>query len=116
MNPVYQAANVFERIRPRPEVMKGTFIHGRRNLSPAPITPVPAKGKPPVTVIIPHRLASTAREDFRIDSTYHPSNLGVFINAHPNADPDVDEVVVRLPADQRPPGSLKSARPERVQA
>ena len=116
MNPMYRVANVFERIRPRPEVMNGTFSHGRRNLFPTPVQPVPGQGKPSVRVTIPHRLASTAREDFRNDPTYHPPNLGAFLDAHPTAAPDVDEVVVRLPLDQRPPGSQRTARRERAQA
>jgi hypothetical protein len=63
-------------------------------------------------VTIPHQLASTAREDFRNDPTYHPPNLGAFLNTHPDEAPDVDEVVVRLPADQRPPGSPEPTLPE----
>ena len=115
MNPMYRLANAFERIRPRPEVMKGTFSHGRRNLSPTPIRPVPAKGNPPVTVTIPHRIASTAWEDFRTDPTYHPPNLGAFLGTRPQGlKVDEVEVVVRLP--EKPPGSAEPAAPERVQA
>jgi len=112
INPIYRVANIFERIRPRPDVMKGTFSHGRRNLSPIPVQSGPAN----VTVTIPHRLASMAREDFYTDPAYHPPNLGTFLNAPPKGAPDVDELVVRLPRIQRPPGSPEPSPPERIQA
>ena len=47
MKPLFWFANAFERIRPRPEVMKGTFVHGERNLTPTPIPDRPAPGEEP---------------------------------------------------------------------
>ena len=109
---MYRVVNVFERIRPRPEVMKGTFRHGRRNLSPIPVQPI----SPKVAMAIPHRLASIAREDFCADPAYHPPNLEEFLNEHPQSTPEVDEMVIRLPYNGRQPDSPQPAPPEKTQA
>jgi uncharacterized protein (DUF2235 family) len=97
MKPLYRIANVLERMRPRPEVMKGTFRNGRRNLSPSPSPAVQTSGTTSVTMSVPHRLACTAREDFQTDPSYRPPNLAAFLEEHPVASSNVDEAVVRLP-------------------
>jgi hypothetical protein len=103
MKPMYWFANAFETIRPRPDVMKGTFVHGERNLTPTPVPdkPTPERPVPPATSI-PVRLASTARATFDTSNGRHRRNLGTYLESHTPAIPDVnEEQVVQLPRPAR---------------
>jgi hypothetical protein len=103
MKPMYWFANAFETIRPRPEVMKGTFVHGERNLTPTPVPDKPTPERPaPPPMSIPVRLASTARATFNPSKDGQRRNLGTYLESHTPPTPDVDEEdVVKLPRPAR---------------
>jgi uncharacterized protein (DUF2235 family) len=121
MKPMYVIANALERIRPRPDTMRDSFVHGRRNLTPTPVPQPPAEpGKEPEPTSVPVRLASTARDAFDESSAYRPPNLTRFIEQRAPLRPDVgEEPVARLPR-RRPASEFAEtatpARPERSQA
>ncbi len=116
MKPLYWFANVFERVRPRPEVMKGTFVKSERNLTPTPAPEPTEPGHDPTPTSIPVRLATTTRAVFG-QADYRPDNLAHYIDHHTPPVMDVDEeVVVGLPRvdGQRRP-SAGAAGSERAQ-
>ena len=117
MKPLFWFANAFERIRPRPEVMKGTFVHGERNLTPTPIPDRPAPGEEPEESSIPVRLASSTRAAYDSSSAYRPRNLAAYVETHRIPRPDVDEeVVVALPRPVATRGEDAVAAPETAQS
>jgi uncharacterized protein (DUF2235 family) len=115
MKPLFWFANGFERIRPRPEVMKDTFVAGRRNLTP---TPVPERVGPyeePEPTSIPVMLASPARAAFDSSGDYRPRNLGEYVEIHtPPIDRDEEQVVAR-PRTHAAPAPEAAAAPEAAQ-
>lgn len=104
MNLMYRFANVLETIRPRPEVTKGTFVHGERNLTPIAVPDQPTTDQPaPPRLSIPVRLASTARATFDAVDGGRRRNLGSYLRSHtpPVLDSDEEEVVaLPRPADE----------------
>jgi hypothetical protein len=119
MNRMYRFANVLEMVRPRPEVMRGTFVEGQRNLTPTPVPDEPTADQPaPPPMSIPVRLASTARATFNTSDGRRRTNLGSYLRSHtpPVLDSD-EERVVALP---RPPtevsGESNAAAPEPAQS
>jgi hypothetical protein len=117
MKPVFWIANAFERIRPRPDVMKDTFVDGKRNLTPIPVPDKPAPGQRLEPASIPVLLASTARAAFDTGSAYHPRNLAEYVDTHTPPIPSVDEEqVVGLPKAGRPAEQVAVPAPEAAQA
>jgi uncharacterized protein (DUF2235 family) len=121
MKVIYWFANAFERVRPRPEVIQDTFVHGARNLTPSPVPPKAKDGKMSTPTSIPVRLASTARAVFG-KAGYHPRNLSTYIDAHTAPFPDQDEeTVVGLPRPagegrrHADPAETAAAAPEKAQ-
>lgn len=119
MNRLYWFANALETVRPRPEVMRGTFVHGERNLTPTPVPEKPTAAQPkPSPMSIPVRLASTARATFDPSDGGRRKNLRTYLYAHTPPVPDGDEEdVVALP---RPAHEVQdevgAAAPEAAQA
>jgi uncharacterized protein (DUF2235 family) len=104
MNRMYWFANLLETVRPRPEVMKGTFVRGERNLTPTPVPDRPTATEPdPPRMSIPLRLASTARATFDHSDRSRRRNLGTYLSSHtpPVLDTDEEEVVA-LPRSASP--------------
>ncbi|MBO0844704.1 MAG: DUF2235 domain-containing protein [Nocardioides sp.] len=113
MKAVFWVANAFERIRPRPDVMKDTFVAGRRNLTPIPVPDRTEPGQEPVATSIPVMLASTARTVFGAGNGYHPRNLTAYVETHspPVLERD-EEDVVGLPRICEPDEEVVAAAPE----
>lgn len=118
MKALFRVANAFERIRPRAEVMKDTFVGGHRNLTPTPVPDEPVAGQEPEPMSIPVLLASTARGAFDSSDTYRPRNLTAYVEAHTPPVPDQDqEEVVGLPkAVGHPHEQDAAAAPETAQS
>jgi hypothetical protein len=117
MKPLFRLANVYERVRPRPEVMKDTFVHGERNLTPTPVPDQPAPGHEPEPTSIPVLLASTAHAAYDASSAYHPGNLTAYVDAHTPSVPGRDEEdVVGLPRRAGRPTPKDAAAPETAQS
>jgi hypothetical protein len=117
MNRLYWFANALETIRPRPEVMKGTFVHGERNLTPTPVPEKPTVARPdPPPMSIPVRLASTARATFDSSDGTRRRNLGSYLESHTPPPREGDEQVVALPRPAREARNNDAAGPEAAQA
>jgi hypothetical protein len=118
MKPLFRLANAFERIRPRPEVMKDTFVGGERNLTPTPVPDQPEPGKEPEPTSIPVLLASTAHTSYDASDAYHPRNLTAYVDAHsPPILGGDEEDVVGLPRHAgRPAHEDAAAAPETAQS
>jgi hypothetical protein len=77
--------------------MRGTFVHGQRNLTPTPVPDDAELGRAPSPTSIPVRLASTARAVFDRSAGYHPWNLSTYLRSHALPDPGTEERAVALP-------------------
>jgi hypothetical protein len=117
MKPLFRVANAFERLRPRPEVMRDTFVHGERNLTPIPVPDQPAPGKDPEPTSIPVLLASTAHAAYDASSAYRPRNLTAYVDSHAPPVPGRDEEsVVGLPRHAGRPPEDAVVAPETAQS